>query len=170
MYDYNVRDSAPHVHLFRFMKKTSDMSITDMAGHLIRRLHQRSTYIFGLRTQEAGFDLTPVQFAALDAIHNHPAADQAFVAEMIGYDRATIGGVIDRLVKKGWVRRVVSEQDRRARELSLTAKGNSVRLALLPIVDELQKEILAPLSKAGQEGLIREIRKVVLPAEDKTRS
>lgn len=142
------------------------MSFDDMAGHLIRRLHQRSTYLFGLRTQEAGFDLTPVQFAALDAIHHHPGVDQAFIAEMIGYDRATIGGVIDRLVKKSWVRRVVSEQDRRARELSLTAKGNSVRMALLPIVQELQKEILEPLSKAGQESLIREIRQVVMPGGD----
>ena len=148
------------------MTKHSDMSITDMAGHLIRRLHQRSTYLFALRTQEAGFDLTPVQFAALDAIHHHPGADQAFVAEMIGYDRATIGGVIDRLVKKAWVRRVVSEQDRRARELSLTAKGNGVRMALLPIVKELQKEILEPLSQMRQESLIREIRQVVLPGGD----
>jgi DNA-binding MarR family transcriptional regulator len=52
------------------------------------------------------------------------------VAELIGYDRATIGGVIDRLEKKGWIRRVVSERDRRARELSLTAKGKKVYLAL----------------------------------------
>ena len=93
------------------------MDSLDMAGHLIRRLHQQSTQIFVQRTQAAGFDLTPVQFAALDAIHAHPATDQARVAEMIAYDRATIGGVIERLEQKGWVRRVVREHDRRAREL-----------------------------------------------------
>jgi DNA-binding MarR family transcriptional regulator len=81
---------------------------------------------------------------------------------MIGYDRATIGGVIERLVKKGWVRRVVSEQDRRAFELSLTAKGNSERLASQSIVQELQKEILKPLSEVDQETLIRLIRQVVM--------
>ncbi len=141
------------------------MSVLDMAGHLIRRLHQQSTSVFGQRTQEAGFDLTPVQFAALDAIYTHPGSDQAFVAEMIGYDRATIGGVIDRLDKKGWVRRVVSEQDRRARELSLTAQGNSVRMALQPIVQDLQKEILAPLGDVDQENLIKLIRQVVMPLD-----
>ncbi|MCB2070356.1 MAG: MarR family transcriptional regulator, partial [Ottowia sp.] len=82
------------------------MDSLDMAGHLIRRLHQQSTQIFVQRTQAAGFDLTPVQFAALDAIRAYPATDQATVAEMIAYDRATIGGVIDRLEQKGWVRRV----------------------------------------------------------------
>ena len=81
---------------------------------------------------------------------------------MIGYDRATIGGVIERLVKKGWVRRVVCEQDRRAFELSLTAKGNSERLASQPIVQDLQKEILKPLNEVDQETLIRLIRQVVM--------
>ena len=48
------------------------MDSLDMAGHLIRRLHQQSTQVFVQRTQAAGFDLTPIQFAALDAIANHP--------------------------------------------------------------------------------------------------
>lgn len=138
------------------------MPLHDMAGHLVRRLQQHSTYVFGQRTQEAGFDVTPVQFAALDAICGNPGSDQAFIAEMIGYDRATIGGVIDRLVKKGWVRRVVSEQDRRARELSLTVKGKNVRSSLQPIVENLQNDILAPLSESERGTLVKLIKKVVV--------
>jgi DNA-binding MarR family transcriptional regulator len=137
------------------------MVIHDMAGHLIRRLHQQSTQLFAQRTQAAGYDLTSVQYAALDAIANNPHVDQASVAEMIGYDRATIGGVIERLDNKGWVRRVVSEQDRRSRELSLTAKGNKIYSALLPIVHELQANILQPLSQAEQERFIKLARQVV---------
>lgn len=139
------------------------MDSLDMAGHLIRRLHQQSTQIFVQRTQAAGFDLTPVQFAALDAIHAHPAIDQARVAEMIAYDRATIGGVIERLEQKGWIRRVVSERDRRARELSLTAKGKRVLSALLPIVRELQDDILQPLGSADRACFLELVRQV-LPA------
>jgi len=132
-----------------------------MAGHLIRRLHQQATQIFVRRTQAAGFDLTPVQFAALDAIHAHPATDQARVAEMIAYDRATIGGVIERLEQKGWIRRVVSERDRRARELSLTAKGERVRAALLPTVRDLQDEILESLSSADRACFLKLVRRAV---------
>jgi MarR family transcriptional regulator, temperature-dependent positive regulator of motility len=137
------------------------MVLGDMAGHLIRRLNQQSTSIFAQRTQEAGFDLTPVQFAALDAIYTHPGSDQAYIAEIIGYDRATIGGVMERLLKKGWIRRVVNAQDRRSRELSLTAKGNKVRLVLIPIVQDFQKEILKPLSLEKQDALIKLIREIV---------
>ena len=137
------------------------MVIHDMAGHLIRRLQQQSTQIFAQRTQAAGYDLTSVQYAALDAIASNPHVDQATVAEIIGYDRATIGGVIERLDTKGWVRRVVSEQDRRSRELSLTAKGQKIYLALQPIVHALQADILEPLSPAEQERFIKLARQVV---------
>ena len=137
------------------------MDTLQMAGHLIRRLHQQSTAVFVQRTQAAGFDLTPVQFAAMDAIHTHPGSDQARVAELIGYDRATIGGVIDRLDKKGWVRRVVSERDRRARELSLTTEGASVRAAVLPTVRDLQQVILPGLSATERAQFLALARKAV---------
>jgi DNA-binding MarR family transcriptional regulator len=122
------------------------MDRIEMAGHLIRRLHQQSTQVFQARTQAAGFDLTSVQFAALDAIARQPGIDQASLAATIGFDRATIGGVIDRLEHKGLVQRVVSAQDRRARQLHLTPEGKQLLVASLPVVEALQAEILAPLS------------------------
>lgn len=137
------------------------MDSLDMAGHLIRRLHQLSTQVFVQRTQAAGFDLTPVQFAALDAIGHHPGTDQATVAEMIAYDRATIGGVIERLEQKGWVDRVVSERDRRARELSLTPEGERILAALVPVVRGLQDEILASLGEADRARFLRLARQAV---------
>ena len=137
------------------------MESLDMAGHLIRRLHQQSTQVFVQRTQAAGFDLTPVQFAALDAIRAQPATDQARVAEMIAYDRATIGGVIERLAQKGWVHRVVSARDRRARELSLTPEGERILTALLPVVRGLQDEILQPLDDADRARFLDLARQAV---------
>ena len=137
------------------------MESLDMAGHLIRRLHQLSTQVFVQRTQAAGFDLTPVQFAALDAIRAQPATDQARVAEMIAYDRATIGGVIERLAQKGWVHRVVSARDRRARELSLTPEGERILAALLPVVRGLQDEILQSLGDADRARFLDLARQAV---------
>ncbi len=137
------------------------MHVLDVPGHLIRRLHQQSTQIFVQHTQAAGFDLTPVQYAALEAIHANPNADQALIAEIIGYDRATIGGVIERLEKKGWVKRVISPRDRRAKELSLSAPGHQVRAALQPIVRDLQQDILSALSAQEKAQFMQLARKLV---------
>ena len=67
------------------------------------------------------------------------------------------------MVKKGWVKRVIKEEDRRARELSLTAKGNNVRTQLQPTVQNLQSEILRNLSDSEKELLVKLIKKVVVP-------
>jgi MarR family transcriptional regulator, temperature-dependent positive regulator of motility len=122
------------------------MDRIEMAGHLIRRLHQQSTQVFQARTLAAGLDMTSVQFAALDAIAQQPGIDQATLAATISFDRATIGGVIDRLEHKGVVQRVVSAQDRRARQLHLTPEGKRLLKASRPVVEALQAEILAMLS------------------------
>jgi DNA-binding MarR family transcriptional regulator len=98
--------------------------------------------------REAGFDLTPVQFATLDALRHNPGIDQAGLAHAIAKDRATIGAVADRLAQKGLVTREPSPRDKRARELTLTEKGEAVIAAVLPVVEELQTEILPGLSQA----------------------
>jgi len=137
------------------------MDRTEMAGHLIRRLHQQSTQVFQARTQAAGFDMTSVQFAALDAIAEQPGIDQATLAATISFDRATIGGVVERLEHKGWVRRAVSAHDRRARQLQLTAEGRRVLVAMRPVVEELQAQILAPLSDDERATFVALARKAL---------
>jgi len=132
-----------------------------MAGHLIRRLHQISTQVFTKRMQEAGFDLTPVQFAAMDAIVTHPGIDQAGVAAMIAYDRATIGGVIDRLEQKGYVARTVSPHDRRAREVRPTERGMRAIEEIAPVVTALQEDILAGLDKAERASFLELAAKAI---------
>jgi DNA-binding MarR family transcriptional regulator len=142
-------------------RQEGDMEAYGMAGHLIRRMHQISTQVFMRRIQAAGFDLTPVQFAAMDAIRANPGIDQAGVATLIAYDRATIGGVIDRLVQKGLVARVVSRRDRRARELSLSNEGARAFAAILPVVRDVQDEILSDLEGDARSGFLDAARRIV---------
>lgn len=137
------------------------MDRLEMAGHLVRRLHQQSTQIFQARMQTAGFDLTSVQYAALDVIAQQPGIDQASLAATISFDRATIGGVIDRLERKSLVQREVSAQDRRARRLRLTPDGEQLLVATRPQVETLQAEILAPLSPAERAAFLALARKAL---------
>lgn len=126
-----------------------------MAGHLIRRLNQISTSVFHDRMKARGYDLTPIQFAALNAIRANPGIDQATLAGLIAYDRPTIGGVVDRLEAKGYVSRIVSKRDRRAREVSLTRQGKTVLTKLTPVIRELQPHILTGLSDKERAEFLR---------------
>ena len=104
----------------------------DMPGHLARRFQQIAVAVFLAEVGEAGFDLTPVQYAALATIKANPGLDQVTLAGLIAYDRTTITGVVDRLVQKGLMARQESSRDRRARELKITCAtlSRSGQLAL----------------------------------------
>ncbi|MBB95207.1 MAG: MarR family transcriptional regulator [Rhodobacteraceae bacterium] len=142
------------------------MNVDEMAGHLIRRLHQTSAHVFAVRTKEAGLDVTPIQFAAMDAIRAEPGIDQAGVAAKIAYDRATIGGVIDRLAQKGWISRTVSKRDRRARVLALTEDGAAMFDRVKPVVVDLQSDILPGLSADEQLQFLHLARKATATDTD----
>lgn len=140
------------------------MSLFEMPGHLIRRLNQISTNVFQREMKKAGIDLTQVQFAALHTVFERPGIDQAGVSAKIAYDRATIGGVIDRLEQKGLVSRIVSPRDKRAREVRLTEMGVQLFKDVMPIVSAIQGKILPGLSDSEKETFLTLASKAVKQA------
>lgn len=146
------------------------LDIHDMPGHLIRRLNQVSVSLFMEEAARAGYDLTPVQYGALNAIMAFPGSDQATISGLIAYDRVTIGGVVDRLEHKGLVRRAISRKDRRARELHVTAEGETLLKAMRPMVDRVQDQILAGLTDAESKLLMELLRKLAAARNESSRA
>jgi len=133
--------------------------IHTMPGHLIRRMNQISVSVFADKMAREGFDITPVQFGALSTISANPGIDQATLAGLIAYDRATIGGVVDRLEAKGFIRREVSSEDRRARVLTISEAGEKALNRLAPIVGELQDDIMSGLNSEEKKQLLELLKK-----------
>ncbi len=139
--------------------ETRSVSIT-LPGHLIRRLHQISTAVFQERLQALGHDITPLQFAMLDALGHNQNIDQKTLADLVAKDRATLGAAVERLERKGLVDRRVSPSDKRARVLALTEEGELLLEELLPIVVALQKDILPGLDEDEFQQFVRLAAKV----------
>ena len=131
-------------------KKSTDTSIDlgRLPGHQIRRLHQIAVAIFLQDTEAHG--LTPVQYAAMQAIQASPLIDQRTLASKIGLDTSTMGGVIDRLEARQLLLRNKSPGDRRVKLVSLTNEGEAALAAIQPAMAKAQERILAPLSATQQ--------------------
>lgn len=119
------------------------LDLNSLPGHDIRRLHQIAVALFMAETEP--FGITPVQFAALQAVQNAPGTDQRTLARTIGFDTSTIAGVIDRLEARGLMLRSASAQDRRVRLLTLTPAGERLLADVVPSMLRAQERILAPL-------------------------
>ena len=152
------------------MSENHPLDIYDMPGHLLRRMHQASVAIFENAVRGAGYDVTPVQFAALTMIAAQPGLDQTTLAQGIAYDRVTIVGVIDRLESKGFVRREIPKTDRRARHLFLEAEGVAVYQAIRPLVEDVQSHIVDGLSESENKTLHMLLKKALAKVGDISRT
>jgi len=132
---------------------TSPLDLNGLPGHDIRRLHQIAVALFMEETED--FGITPVQYAALQAVLNSPGLDQRTLARTIGFDTSTIGGVVDRMEARGLMQRNTSAQDRRVRLLTLTAAGQQLVADVTPAMLQAQERILAPLTAPERGEFLR---------------
>jgi DNA-binding MarR family transcriptional regulator len=128
-------------------------------GHLIRRAHQVAVAVFMEETGE--HDVTPVQFAILNALMDDPGEDQVTLAGRVAFDAATFGSVISRLEAKGWVRREPDAVDRRRKLLWVTPAGERAAVAMKGAVSRAQRRILQPLDVRERQQLMRLLAKLV---------
>jgi DNA-binding MarR family transcriptional regulator len=128
-------------------------TIYAMPGHLIRRAHQISTAIFAEECAE--FDLTSIQYAALSAIHTYTDLDATRLSRVIAFDRTTIGGVLERMEAKGWIRREPTPTDKRVKLLRLTPTGEKLLEDIAPAVDRVQQRLVEPLAQGDREVFLR---------------
>lgn len=148
------------------MDETVDLDA--LPGHQIRRLHQIAVAIFLQETADGG--LTPVQYAALQAVANRPGIDQRTLAGLVGLDTSTLGGVIDRLEARGLIAREPSPADRRVKLVSPTAEGRQALIDLVPAMLRAQERILAPLSKADRKVFTRMLATLVTANNEMSRA
>ncbi len=139
-------------------------NFSDAPGHQIRRAHQLSVALFMEET--AGFDVTPVQFAILNALMDDPGEDQITLAGRVAFDAATSGSVIGRLEAKGWVRREADPADRRRKLLWATPEGQKVALQMKRAVSKVQTRLLGPLDAAERMQLGALLGKLIAGHED----
>ncbi|MEW6149839.1 MAG: MarR family winged helix-turn-helix transcriptional regulator [Bradyrhizobium sp.] len=143
-------------------------------GYLFRRMQQIAVSIF--MEECKAFDLTPVQYAALIAIHTHPGIDATRLSAVVAFDRSTLGSVIERLQAKDYIERKPAPEDKRIKLLHLTRSGAAILREIIPAVERAQARMLEPLKPADRKVLMdllgqlvdlnNEASRVPLRAED----
>jgi len=108
--------------------------------------------------------LTPLQYGVLihlSKLNGKSDIEQGALAHRLNVDRNTASLLVEQLVKKGLVERQVNGSDRRARLLSLTAKGEKLYTKLRPIHLAANESVLAPIAPDERKLLIGLLIRVI---------
>ena len=93
-------------------------------GGLLGRV--RMVIVAALDAELAPLDITAAQFAVLKSIAIEETGSASGLCKDISYDPGAMTRMLDRLERRGLVRRVAHPNDRRTSNLELTAEGEAV--------------------------------------------
>lgn len=115
------------------------------------------------------FDLkfSKSEIFAMLLIHKKGEITMTELAEYLNSPMSTANGIIERLVKKGYVIRDRSDFDRRIVVLSLTEAGSDLINGFKELVSKYLDIILEELSDEEKQFMIRIIFKVIQSAQNK---
>ena len=105
--------------------------------------------------------ITSAQMIMLVAIHDYGRCKLGTLAKTRGISPPTATGLIDRLVRAGYVKRSPDPEDKRAVSVSLTKKGEKIVQDFLNTVQKRWKNILVHLSTEEQRQYLNILRKIV---------
>jgi DNA-binding MarR family transcriptional regulator len=129
-----------------------------LLGYALRRAQFGVFQDFAAEMKE--FGLTPGQLGALLLIEANKGLSQSELGLALGIDRSSVVPLIDRLQKRGWVRRAQRATDRRAHALELAPGGLALLTRLQPRQDAHEERIAADLSPTERQRLFELLARV----------
>ncbi len=132
------------------MKDDRPYRLEDQIGFKLRVANQRHLEIFATEMP----DLTPPQFAVLAKLGAEGTLSQNHLGRLVAMDAATTKGVVDRLLRKGFIETVPSPTDRRRVEISLTEAGRGFLARVLPVAARISERTVRNLTARERDRLL----------------
>lgn len=99
-----------------------------------------------IRLCEGRFGITRREWRVLALLAREEGLLSSQLAERAQLDRARTSRAVSSLVAKKLLRRAVGEGDRRQARLALTPAGRALYEQMFPLVQQINRELLSPLS------------------------
>ena len=126
-------------------------------GFQLRKAHQRHTAIFTAGVQG---QIPPSQLAVLAKLAEIGPMSQNELGRLTAMDSATIKGVVDRLVARGYLAVDTSRRDTRLRVTDLTPAGRAFLESMIPVARRITADTLAPLTADERRTFLRLLKKL----------
>jgi DNA-binding MarR family transcriptional regulator len=143
-------------------RTSTDTEIAEFAGQLFFRLWRASHTHVAEALQSIG--LTPALFGVLNVLGAREGAIQQELGTAMGIDPSTMVSLIDELESAGLAKRRPHPGDRRARQVSITAKGRRQLERARNLAFDAEGEVLRGLTAKEHRELVELLRKALSAA------
>ncbi|GIT78823.1 hypothetical protein LLS1_04920 [Leifsonia sp. LS1] len=143
------------------MSERSDDDTPPGDDPLVDALVQTSFVVMGVLTRVAAeHDLSLTQLRMLGVLRDRRPR-MAQLAQLLGLDKSTVSGLIERAERRGLVRRVPSAADARAVEVEATDAGHVLARSGADEVRDALQPLFGALDVRGRTALQRELDRLL---------
>ena len=115
-------------------------NIPDCTIFLLAKAYQKAHGQFKARLRP--FDLTNLQHLILEGLWYEEGVTAAELGKLLVLDKATLSGVLDRMVESGWIRKERDPGDGRVFRIYPSDKANQVKEQLIALRAEANEKML----------------------------
>lgn len=105
-------------------------------------------------------DITQTQIFTIMTLSEKAPVRLSELGKKLHISAPTVTGIIDRLEKSGYVKRIPDGKDRRAVNVDLTSKGRNIAKKLRITIKRKWKSLLIKLPKRDQENYVNILKKI----------
>lgn len=112
----------------------------DNEALIIHEIGTQTRICFNRRARHLG--LTRSQWRVLSIARRNPGIRQSRIACMMEIEPITLGRLLDRMQKSGWIERKEDPKDRRVNSILLTDKARDILSQMRPIALDVRRDAL----------------------------
>jgi DNA-binding MarR family transcriptional regulator len=131
--------------------------LDEQIGFILRQAYQKHALLFA---ECFGDDFTPTQWAAIAKLAEVGDCSQNLLGRLTAMDAATIKGVVDRLMKRGFIASSPSPTDRRRVLITLTTAGRKAFERCVGAAHQVSADTMARLKSRDRAALLRLLKQL----------
>lgn len=109
---------------------------------------------------KSSLNLTRAQCRVLAYLSHYGEVNQARLAGLLEVAPISAGRLLDRMEEGGWIERLLNPEDRRERQVRMTAKAEKALDSARRVGDEITAEALAGFTRKESEQLVMLLQRV----------
>lgn len=124
-----------------------DFLLSNSAGYVVNIVANRMKQELETSFVKHGYNISAMQWMILNTVYENDGIVQKELSSISKKDKTNITRIIDKLIKKGFIKRVRDEDDKRVYKVFITQVGKDIRFNL----SQIAKNVLERTSRGISE-------------------
>ena len=106
------------------------------------------------------YKITPAQLQILNILWQNNHLSSKYIQAETGLDSSTVTGIINRIIKSGFITKTINDLDKREVIISLTEKGEHFKAVGKPVLLEMEQILTREITEPSMNNFLSTLKQI----------